>query len=104
MSIISGLMNHTIDTISSITKDGWSNVTRTTVYSDIPCRWEETIGKVISPEQEEKTYRVNVWLTPDYVISYGYEFYKDSEYYKVLRIEKKYDISGIWDHTKVYLV
>lgn len=104
MSIIDSLMNQTIDIIYSTTKDGWGIVTQTTVYSSVPCRWNEQIGKVVGPDQEEKTYRVSVWLTPDYTISYGYEFSKDSETYKVVGIEKKYDVVGTWDHTKVFLV
>ena len=104
MSIVAGLLNQNIDYIYSITKDGWGSITQTIVYSEVPCRWIEKIGKVITVEQEEKTYSVEVWLTPNYTISYGYEFYKGSETYKVILIEKKYDIVGTWDHTKVFLV
>ena len=103
MSIISGSMGQTIDYIYSIVKDGWGTVTQTVVYSDVPCRWEEDIGKVIDQNREEKTYSVKVWLTPDYTISYGYEFLVNSITYKVVGIEKKYDIAGTWDHTKVFL-
>ena len=103
MSIISSLMGQTIDYIYSTTKDGWGTITQTTVYSSVPCRWVEKIGKTIDQEREEKTYTVEVWLTPDYTIAYGYEFSLNSITYKVVGIEKKYDIVGTWDHTKVFL-
>ena len=103
MSIIASLMNHQIDYVYSTAKDGWSTITQTVVYSSVPCRWIEKVGKVIDVNKEEKTYTVEVWTTPSYTIEYGYEFYKDEETYKVIGFEKKYDVVGTWDHTKVYL-
>ena len=97
-------MNQVIDDIYSTAKDGWGNITQTTVYSSVPCRWTEVIGKVVGPDREEKSYNVEVWITPDYSILYGYEFSRTSEVYKVVAIEKKYDIVGRWDHTKVFLI
>ena len=103
MSIIASLMGQTIDYIYSCSKDGWSTVTQTVVYSSVPCRWIEKIGKVIDQNREEKTYTVETWLTPEYAISYGYEFSVNNVTYKIVGIEKKYDIVGTWDHTKVFL-
>jgi len=103
MGIISGLTNQTIDTIYSVAKDGWSTGTSTTVYNNVPCRWQEIIGKVLTSDQEEKTYKVEVWIETNYTISYGYEFKKGTETYKVVLISKKFDLDGIHDHTKVFL-
>ena len=104
MSLISGLLNQTIDTVYSITLDGYGDSTRTIVYRDVPCRWIETIKVIADKEARLRQARVEVWILPDYDIKSTYEIVKDSETYKIVGIEKRYTLSGVHDHTKLYLV
>lgn len=103
MSLISGLLNNTIDYVKSITLDGYGDATRTTVYRDVPCRWIETVRVIADKDARLRQARVEVWLLPDYNIESTYEIVKDSETYKIIGIEKRYTLSGVHDHTKLYL-
>lgn len=104
MSLVSGLLNQTIDSIYSTTKDGYGDLTRTLVYSDIPCRWQEKVNHVVGIKGEIVESRVDVWIEPSYTISESYEVVKSSEIYKVIAKEIRYDLSGNADHIRLYLV
>jgi len=114
MSLVDGLLNQTITTIRSITLDAYNDVSASsTVYSNVPCRWQE--NSKLTVDQRERLSgaglqskiaeaSVEVWLDSSYEISTDYEFVKGGEVYKVVAVEKKYDIDGVVDHVKVYLV
>ena len=104
MSLVAGLLNQTIDTIYSTTKNGYGDLTKIVVYTDVPCRWQEKVTNVINPKGEIVESRVNVWLMPSYTINEDYEIYKGSATYKVIAKEICYDLSGNADHIKLYLV
>lgn len=104
MSIMLGAFNQIITTISSVSKNKWGDKTRTTVYSNVPCRWQERIGRVAGPDSEVKDYRIEAWVSNAYTILYDYEITKNSEIFKLVAIEKRYDLAGNLDHTKMYLV
>jgi len=103
MSIISGLLNQNIDTVSSTSKDKYNDVTLTTVYSDLECRWEEKIGRTIGKDAEEKTYTVEVWIMPDYTVNHDYIITKDSKTYRVVGKENRYNLNGEIDHVKLFI-
>ena len=103
MSLISGLINQTVDTIYSITKDGYGDVTTTTLYSDVRCRWQESIEQEVTIGGELIKYNVEMWLLPEITIKESYRISKNSETYVVVKVAKKYDLDGVHDHTKVYL-
>lgn len=104
MSLISGLCDQTIDYIYSISIDGANDKTRTEVYKDVPCRWNEKVNLITTADAEIRQSRVEAWLLPEYTIDEGYEFVKDGDTYKVIGRDNKYDLNGIKDHVKVYLV
>jgi hypothetical protein len=104
MSIISAAMKHYIDSVYSVTKDRYGDSTRTLIYSDVPCRWNEHNNIVFDLNGEQKTTKVDVWLLPQYPIDYNYEFVRDNETYKIVAISKKAGLDGNIDHIRVYLV
>lgn len=104
MSIISGALNQTIDSIKSVTSNEYNDKTLTVVYSDVRCRWQEKITQVVNSIGEEVTSKVQVWILPTITIKEGYRIVKDSITYVVVAYEKEYDLNGIHDHTKCYLM
>ena len=103
MSLISGLCNQNINSIKSIVRTISGDTTATVVYADVPCRWQEVVGKNITVGAVVKEYSVEVWLTPDYTILETYEIKKGTETYKIVNLSKKYDILGRHDYTKLFL-
>ncbi len=109
MSLVSGLLNQTITSIYSTATDGYGVKTQTLVYSTVACRWQEKIGLVIDKNNEEKQYTVEAWVDTTHIdttitINVDYDIVFGEETYVVIGTEKRYDINGVWDHTKLYLV
>ena len=105
MSLVSGLLNQEITTVSSITNDQYGDVTTTTLYSGVVCRWQEKIQRITDTNNEEIVSTVEVWLLPNYTdIKEKYRIIFDSETYIVAGTEDKYDLGGKVDHIKLYLV
>ena len=103
MSLISGATNQTIDYIYSISRTKTGDKSRTLLYSNVPCRWEERTTIVKLPNNEEKTTKALAWLLPNYSVTENYEIVKDSETYTVVSVEKRYGLGGNHDHTRVAL-
>ncbi len=82
MSLVAGLLNQTISSIYSTTKNGYGDVTRTELYTDVPCRWQEKVNRVINPKGEIVESRIDVWLLPSYTVNEDYEVVKSSFYNK----------------------
>ncbi len=104
MSITTGLLNQTITTIYSTADDGYGDATLTSVYSNVPCRWQERTGLIIDKNGQEKQFTVEAWIGPDYTILVDYEILFGSETYVVIGREKHIGLGGEWDHTKLLLV
>ena len=104
MSIVAGLLNQTIDSIKSVTIDGYGDTTAVTLYTYQPCRWQESVKQTTDSTNEEVTSTVEMWLFPDITIKENYQVVKDGVTYKVINVSKKYDIDGVHDFTKVLLV
>ena len=94
MSLVSGLLNQNITSISSFTKDVYNDKTYTVMYSDTPCRWQESTEMESLPTGEVITYTVKIWLFPEIEIKKGHRITKDNKNYTVMKINKKYDIDG----------
>ena len=103
MSIISLVLHNTIDTIRLVTLDSYNSRNTTVVYSDVPCRWEKKVNIITNRDAIPQISTVEVWLLPDYDISYNHEFIKDSEVYKIVGITDGVDLNGNLDYIKVYL-
>ena len=102
MSLITGLLHNIID-IYSISTNSYSDVTRTKKYTDVKCRFEKKINKVLSATGEEIISSVQLWILPEYIVSESDEIEKDGKYYKILTIDEQSDLSGNIDHKKIYL-
>lgn len=104
MSLVSGLINQEITTVASVVTDQYGDVTTTTVYSDVPCRWQEKRQLIKSNVNDEITSTVEVWLLPNYTsVREKQRVTFDSETYVVVGVENKYDLGGELDHIKMYL-
>jgi len=104
VSLLDGLANQTIDTISSVTRDAYSKETLTTVYLNVPCRWQESTVRSQSILSEKLDYDIIAWIAPTYTILSSYIVTKDSENYKIVKIRKHYDLAGTLDHISLLLV
>jgi len=103
MSLVSGLLNQTVTSISSVSSDGYGDVTETVVYSGTPCRWQESIEQEAQVGGELIRYNIEMWLLPEITIKEKYRVIKDLKTYVVVKAIKRYDLDGNHDHTKVYL-
>ena len=104
MGLAEMMMNQNIDIIQSVTTDGRGNKTTATAYSNVRCRWSPTTKRVIDQDNELSSTAVECWIPANYTIEYNYQIVKDSTTYRILRIEKKYNLYGGLDHIKLYLV
>jgi hypothetical protein len=103
MSLIDGMINQTIDTISSVSRNAYGKETLTTVYSDVPCRWQESTVRSHTILAEKLDYDITVWLLPTYNILSSYIVTKDSQDYKIVKIRKHHALSGELDHISLLL-
>ena len=103
MSLVTGLLNQTITSISSYSKDVYGDKTYTVIYQDVPCRFQEILEQELLPTGESITYTVKVWLYPDILIRRGYKVIKDSTNYIIQKISIKYNLDGKADHIECFL-
>ena len=105
MSLVDGLLNQKIDSIVSVTKDGYGDETQTTVFTKVPCRWQNTVETITTRDNETVTTTAKVWLFPSYnSILYSYQIVQDSITYNIKLIKNVVDLDGNLDHIVVYLV
>ena len=105
MSLINGLVNQTIDSIVTTTSDGYGDKTQTTIYENVPCRWQDKIERITNNNNEEVTTTVKVWLLPSYSgILYTYQILQNSVTYNIQLIDNNYDLDGELDHIVLYLL
>jgi hypothetical protein len=106
--MISDLLKQTVTTISSVSRDGYGTVTKTTVYSNIECRWEEKFQMVLNKEGNEVMSQIECWLPTeiqgsatsidtDYVFTFG------GTDYTVLAYSNNYNIRGEREYVKAFL-
>ena len=103
MSIISNVLHNSIDTIQLVTLDAYNTRNNTVVYSDVPCRWEKKTNIITNRDAIPQISTVEVWMLPDYDITYNHEFIVDDEVYKIVGIDTRRDLNGQIDHLKVFL-
>jgi hypothetical protein len=104
MSITDGLMNQTIDAISSVTINQYNDKTLSTKYEDVKCRWQETIGRTVNKDGEEVSYTVTAWIPAKYDdIDYDWRIERDYEIYTVVGITKHISLQGEIDHIRLFL-
>ena len=103
MGIVSGFFNQNINYIYTVTTDGWGDTTLATTYEDVPCRWQESVGRIVSETEDVKKYAVEAWINPEYTIAEDDQVNKGDRTYRVIKRIDSYDIFGNKDHIKLYL-
>ena len=104
VSIVSGFFNNTINYIYSVDTDGWGDVATTLSASNVLCRWQESVGRIVSETEDVKEYKVEAWIdSSEATILEDYQVSKGSKTYKVMKVIDSYDIIGNKDHIKLYL-
>lgn len=105
MTLLSGLANQTIDSVSSIAQDRYGDDTETVEFTNVPCRWQQSVQKIVGAEAEDIVSYVQVWVFPDHTtIAEGWKVTKGSETYTVSQREPRFDLAGNLDHVKLFLV
>lgn len=103
MSLVTGLLNQTINTIYSTTLNKYSDRVQTIVYSNVRCRWEEKTSVIVGKDAQEKVAKINVWILPQYTILEDYEIKKGGKTYKIIGVEDRIDLGGDKDHIRLWL-
>lgn len=106
--LIDGLLNQTITSISSVTRDGYGRVVSTELYTNVKCRWQEKFTIILDKTGHEAVVKVQVWVkdthnNEDVSIDVDYVFTYQSRTYTVVAYEHHYDIFGTVEYIKVYL-
>lgn len=104
MSLVNGLLNQTLTGIYSVARDRYGTPTQTLKESNVTCRWQEKIQRVVSVSGEVVVSKVECWLLPSVSVTESDRFVKNSVTYSVVAYSQHYNLSGSHDHTKVYLV
>lgn len=105
MTLLSGLANQNIDSISSVTQDRYGDDTETVEFVNVPCRWQQSMQRIVDSEAEDIVSNVQVWVFPDYEdIDNGWKLTKGTKTYTVAQKESRYDLAGKLDHVKLFLV
>jgi hypothetical protein len=103
-SLVSGLLNQNIDTVSSVVRDAYGDETKSTIWENVPCRFEIATLRTQGTTVEVLSYRARAWLYSDYEdIAKEYIVTKDDEDYKISAIEKHYNLEGELDHIVLIL-
>ena len=106
--MIADLLNQTVTTIYSTSRDGYGTITKTTVYSNVECRWEEKFQLVLNKEGNEVMAQIECWL-PNQIegssisISNDYIFLFGGTEYTVLAYSNNYNILGQREYVKAFL-
>jgi hypothetical protein len=108
LMLLEGILNQTITTIASTTRDGYGRITATTLYSDVPCRWQEKFTMTLDKFGNEAVSKAQAWLKDklydeDILIDIDYICTYNSKEYTVLAYEFHYDLSGEVEYIKLYM-
>jgi len=108
MPIIADLLNQEITTIYSTVIDGYGRATKTTLYSNVACRWQEKFTTVLDSEGKEAVAKVLCWLFDTHdnealTIAPGYIFLFNGTEYEVIASENEVNLAGNREYIKVFL-
>ena len=111
MSLVSGLLNQTVTSISSVSKDEYGDDTTTVLHQNVACRWEDKIVKLVRNNDSNVRENADIieaqsemWVESDISIDYNYIVVRNGKNYKVIEFKENIDLSGNHDHTKVWLI
>jgi hypothetical protein len=106
--MIADLLNQTVTTIYSVGRDGYGTITKTSVYSNVECRWEEKFQLVLNKEGNEVMAQIECWLPTNIEgsatsINTDYIFLFGGAEYTVLAYNNNYNIRGQREYVKAFL-
>ena len=106
--ITNDMLNQTITTIYSTSRDGYGAVTKTAVYTDVACRWQEKHELVLDASGNEQLSSIQCWLPTNIdgstaVILVDYVFLFGGVEYQVIASSNHYNIMGEREYIKTYL-
>ena len=104
----SSLLNQELDSIKSVSIDGYGAVTSTELHTEVKCRWQEKFEVVLDEKGEEKVSKAQCWIMPTHngstvTLNVGYIFEYDSVEHTVIAYTYHYGLSGNHEYTKAYL-
>lgn len=102
MSLVAGLINQEIEYVYSIARSRSADKTRTEVYKNVPCRWQQKNNIILTRDGEELMSTVDVWVLPIYDIKKNYELIFGGKTYVVIAVQKRYDIGGSHNYTRIW--
>ena len=107
-SIVSGMLNQEITAISTTSRDGYGRVTKTQLYTDIPCRWQEMFQIILDKAGLETVAKIQSWIPDEYegeVLDVESDFVVtfNGADYVVITTENRYNILGEREYIKLYL-
>jgi len=108
VSIVDGILNQTLTSISSTTRDGYGRVVSTELYTSIPCRFQSRFDLVLDKTGQESVSKAQIWIKDsidgeditvdvDYICVYG------GINYTVMAYEYHYNLMGEVEYIKLYL-
>ena len=106
--ITNDMLNQTITTIYSTSRDGYGAITKTVVYSDVMCRWQEKNELVLDSSGNEQLASIQCWIPTNIdgavtVILVDYIFLFEGVEYQVITSSNHFNILGEREYIKTYL-
>lgn len=103
------MLNQEITTIYSTSRDGYGEVTKTSVYENVKCRWQERNELVLSKSGQEQLSRAQAWLPDnidgsDITILIDYVILFSAIEYQVIAVTNHYNILGEREYIKLFLI
>ena len=106
--MIKMFLNQQLDAIKNFIINGYGKKTKTTLYENVPCRWQEIFSTVLNRQGEEVVSKIQCWLSPhfkdatisinkDMIFTYG------GIDYEIITFVNEVDILGHLEYIKVFL-
>lgn len=96
--------NQKLDSIKSVTRDKWGNMTNAIIHQSVPCRFTDDVTKIREVATEDEKVVALVYTFPKYTIKVDYVITYENEDYLVSRVIKQRDLFGNVHHQKVLLI
>ena len=103
MSIAVGLFNQSITSISREARDKWGNITHTTLYQNVPCRFSFDTDRGRSVTVETEPVDAYAYIGDNHSVLVDDLVVYDANNYLILGIRNAYDLFGNIDHKKLLL-
>lgn len=103
MSFVTPLLNQTITSISTVSRDGYGDTTFTSTYTNVKTRWQELTRQLVNAAGEQVLARVEMWIETGYVLHLGDKVVYGGEDHYIINYSTKYNLFGTAEYIKAYL-